>query len=339
MGFPVPSTVGATVTSVSATTLTPTLPTRANTNLLISHVQIQATGKTPSVGGVWTLGDTVNTGSISAAWAWCIVDGTEAAPVWSWAGAAACVAQVIRYTGNATPTGVGAFLNATADASTTVTTGALVTTADNSLCLNLIFASTSQTIPLPDDRTSIFSNASGNGSTRVAYGQVGLSGSTTDSPSVTITAANWISFTIEVLGTGVGSSEMRATEDVTTALESYSTPIMPARSTQVSEIVMETYSVPIMQALVTEVVCLVLRSVSSVTAIAEAAAATDEWRLFSGPLKQLIEETGNTGDQWVLQLSVSGADEGGLIRDPWDCDDWGRWQPGAGYRKGGNRVR
>ena len=207
MAFPVPGTIGANAVSASAATLTPALPaTLVNGNVLIAQIQVLATGKTIATATTgWTIGDSVNTGNMSAAWAWTIMATGRVAPVFTWTGAAACQAQIIQYSGNAaTPTGAKA--KATANASTTVTTNAITTTADNSLVLNILHTSTNQTIPLVADRTNITNVATADGSTRQCFGQVGISGSVTDNPSVTVTSANWVSFTIEVLGTGTGTA-------------------------------------------------------------------------------------------------------------------------------------
>ncbi len=93
----------------SATSISTSLPGgRSNGNLLIAHVQVQASGKTIAVsGGAWVIGDRDSTGNQSAAWAWCLVDGTEVAPTFSWTGAAACEIIILRFSGNATPTPIG----------------------------------------------------------------------------------------------------------------------------------------------------------------------------------------------------------------------------------------
>jgi hypothetical protein len=252
MALPAFVSQGAQSTSASATSLAPALPgTRTNNNVMIAFVTVSATGKTFSAGGGWTLFDSINTGNMSGAYFWRLVDGAEAAPTISWTGLAACQAQIFQYSGNDTTTPLGTGNKATANSSTTLTIASLATGAANTKLLALMAASTSQTIAAPSasagiapygNYTNVTNNASANGSTRIVHGDIPDSGDSSDAISVTITSANWVSFGVEVRGTGTSSgSADRATQTVQQVLESYSN-ANTLRATQTVQQVLESYS-------------------------------------------------------------------------------------------------
>lgn len=328
-------------TTASATTLAPAaLPgSRVNNNILFSWITIKAGGKSPTITEAgWSVPVVDNTGNQSGAWSWRIIDGTEAGPTWNWVGAAAAVVQVSQFSTPNPGAPIGVNNSADANASTTLTVASIPTTADNSLILIIGLYSSTQGIAVPDGyiQRDVFSNS--NSSYQMMTGQAIIAGNT-DAISATIGAAeNWVSFGIELLGSGVGVNNDRTSQVVQSMIEDYADPIDP-RTSQVVQSTIENYSDPTIM-FTTQIAMSFLRTTSTVNQITtEAASATDTWDYFAGTLVRLIEDTGNVTDEWRLVLSPSGGGEGGLIRDPWDCDEWGRWQPGAGYRQGGNRVR
>lgn len=233
---------GTQATTASATSLAPAaLPgSRVNNNLLFAFIGIKATGKSPSVGGGWTVGDTINTGTETGCWAWRLVDGTEAVPTFSWSGAAAATTQIMQFSGNAVSP-IGVKNKNAANSSTTETIASLTSSADNSLIIGVMTASTSQTIPTPTNWTQRAVLANANTSYEVVVGSALKSGSATDAISVTIASANWASFGIEILGSGTGIDNTRASQTAVQALETYSD-ATETRASQVVQQVLETYS-------------------------------------------------------------------------------------------------
>ena len=226
MAVPAFATVGAFANSASAASLAPALPASlvAN-NILISFVAVKSTGKTITASGVWTIGDSINANSVSAAWAWALAlgGGLDVACTFSWTGSAACSGQCIQYSGNDIVSPVNTSNKASADSSTTETIAALTTGADNCRVLDFLHASSSQTIPVPADFTSRATTANANGSIRLADASIAKAG-TTSAQSVAITSANWASFGIAILGSGSGVSAVRSSQNVLQVLESYSDP-------------------------------------------------------------------------------------------------------------------
>jgi hypothetical protein len=255
---------GAQSVSASAATLTPVLPASlVVNNLLISICSVSTSGKTITTATAgWTVGGQVSAGNMSAAWAWALDAAGLAAPAWTWSGAAACQASVLQLTGNATTGIIGNINSANANASTTETIASITTTANNSLILAILLASTSQTIPLPTNYTAAVSFGSADGSLRVADGAINVSGGTSDAISVTIASANWVSFGIEIHGTGAaGTDNERASQVVQANLYSYSN-TSNIRASQVVQPNLYSYSEP-SNIRVTQVVISVLRSVAT----------------------------------------------------------------------------
>ena len=262
-------TIGTYTQAAAATSVTPTLPaSRVNNNLLIAWVGVNASGKTFSVGGGWTIVDSVNTGNVSSCYATRLVDGTEAAPVFTWAGAAGSDAQVVQMSGNQTVGIIGNKNNATANSSTTETVASITTTAANSAIFVILTSSASTSIGTPTNYTIIAGgNNPGFVSNNVSWGLVGTSGASSSSISQTIASSNWVSFGFEIVGPGgapVGNFA-RDSQVVQEVLESYTTPANNARASQVVLEVIESYTTPIDNARVSQVVLQVLRTVSAAT--------------------------------------------------------------------------
>lgn len=238
-------TVGAISSSGSAAALAPALPaSRVNNNILISVVSANATGKTFALGGAgWTAGDSINTGNLSAAWAWRLVDGTETSPSWSWTGAAACESLVTQFSGNQTTTPIGNINKATANSSTTSTIASITTTANNSVILGTILISANAAVGLPVGWTNVSSNAGGGGSEHQFYGFVGTSGTQSEPVSQAIATSDWASFGVEIVGPGGTAINLnvRQTQVVQQVLQRYSS-TAAARQTQVVQQVLRSVS-------------------------------------------------------------------------------------------------
>jgi hypothetical protein len=133
--------------------------------------------------------------------------------------------------------------SATANASIAETIAALTTSAGNCAILDLLSASSAQTIPVPTNFTSRATTAGANGSIRMADAAL-LAAGTSLAQSVAITSADWSSFGIAILGSGSG--------------------VAAAHSSQVPEQVLYNYSDPTILH-VSQVVIQVLRTVTTQT--------------------------------------------------------------------------
>ncbi len=268
MGFPSTVNAGNDVTAGSVTSIVPTLPgSRVNGNLLIAECVVNASGKTIAVtggGGGWVIGDSANT-NISAAWAWRVIDGTESAPTLSWTGAASAQAIVIQWQGVAA-TPIGNFAQ-TQSIGASATSTTITSTADNSVVHDIVLTSFAPyTIGPPPftDRTILTTLAIGGvASILFDLGHINKSGTATDTASYsTPSSSSWVIFSVEVVGTGAGTAgDVRATQAIQEAIETYSTPILEARASQLIQEAMETYSVPILNSLATQICIQVLRTV------------------------------------------------------------------------------
>jgi hypothetical protein len=197
---PTPSlaTIGTLTGNASATTATLTMPASlVNGNILVGFIQLPAAGgKTFSVGGGWTIGDTDAAGN--SAWAWRYVDGSQAAPVFSWGGASVAwhgqVAQIqtVKVTG-----AIGASTKANGTVSP-IAVGAVTTTAARSLILAILLKAGSEVITVPTGFTSIAQFNDSTASDRLAVETVVASGAASDAVSVAITNAVWQGFLIEI---------------------------------------------------------------------------------------------------------------------------------------------
>lgn len=224
--------VGATASSASATTLTPALnATRTNNNILLSFIIVNGGGKSPTTATAgWTVGDSNNTGSSSAAWAWRIVDGTETAAVWTWAGAAACTGFVAQYTGNLTVAPIDATGKNTGSSPLIIYNGVTTTTAND--CI-IMYGSTvganNQMNTAPTNLTlRVTANGGGAGNGRLYDGLIfdpnptqGGSNVIQSATTGLLASSNWNSFTIALKGSGASSgSWVRSTQAVLQVLRS-----------------------------------------------------------------------------------------------------------------------
>lgn len=269
MAVPSFVSIGGATGAGSGTTLTPGLPaSRVNNNILISFCSVQGTGKTVTTATTgWTVGDSINAGSISAAWAWRLVDGTETAAVWTWTGSAANVGVEIQYSGNATVSPINTNNKANADSSSQVTIAALTTGADNCEIVDFITTSTNQTIPTPIGMTTRLTSQGGNGSMRISDGQMGKAGAT-EAESFPITSDNWVTFGIAILGSGTGTTpNARVTSVSAQVLEAQPLSENNVRVTSVSQQVLEAQPASENHVRVTSVSMQVLRTVSSITTL------------------------------------------------------------------------
>lgn len=214
----VPSFVnnGATTTTGSGTSLSPALPgSRTNNNILIAIIAVNASGKTFSVGGGWTVDQTVNTSNHSIARVSRLVDGAEAAPTISWTGNAAANAYIVQLTGNDTSTIYGASTSAQGNSGSDITSATLTTTADNSLVCHIVTESTSVVIAEP---TPNYTKSAGFTNTNISHafftGTAFVSGSSSDAILIPSSVGNWDSIAFELLGSGsaaAGEPAERAT--------------------------------------------------------------------------------------------------------------------------------
>lgn len=264
MALPTFVNLGTFGTFSAVATVTPALPgSRTNNNILFAYVNGATAGsKTFAVGGGWTIGDQKSdVGSQSTCWAWRLVDGTEAAPVFTWTGNMTGSAQVFQYTGNATVGPIHLNNKAGAAASTTLTIAAITTTVDNCRIIDILLTAAGQTIPIPPDFTTRANSSSGGGY-RWADGALGKAG-TTPAVSVAVTSTDWNSYGIALKGSGAGTSPVRATQVAKQVIEGY-TDSNTVRATQVTKQVIEAYSNP-NPVRVTQVSMQVLRTESSVS--------------------------------------------------------------------------
>jgi hypothetical protein len=142
-----PTFVNATTTSgaTSGTSGSATLVTsRVTGNLLIALIETQGGPKTFSVGGGWTIGGTQADSTMSSAWAWRYVDGSEAAPSFTWTGSNAWHSKMLQFHNVASTSAPGAFAS-TSGTGTAVSQSGITTSLDNSRVLALLFARTAQT--------------------------------------------------------------------------------------------------------------------------------------------------------------------------------------------------
>lgn len=272
--MPLPAWVnnGTANNTASATSLAPAaLPgSLVNNNILVSWIGIKITGESPTVGGGWSTPIVDNTGNESGAWSWRVVDGTEAVPTWSWVSAAAATTQIAQFTTPNPGAPIGVTNSADANASTTLTVASLTTTSDNSLIVDIYLASNSQTLGTPSGYTQRAVLANANTSYAMNAAPANKAGAI-DAVSLAVTSSNWVSFGIELLGSGAGADNTRATQVVVTDIETYSDAI-EVRASQVVAEAIESYSTPILEVRASQVVLQVLRTVaayaSSVTPVA-----------------------------------------------------------------------
>lgn len=189
---------GTFASSASATTLSPSLPgSRVNGNLLIAFfTQLNQTATVTVSGSGWTLGDNLNSTS-SGAWAWRIVDGSEAAVTFNSTANAQCTAQCFQISGTSVnPIGSKNSNDGTSD---TVVVASITTTAAKSMILAGLMVNTNTTISLPTGYTSGSVTANARGSNHWCYEIIVNSGGSSTAISQTVTGASrWLSFGIEI---------------------------------------------------------------------------------------------------------------------------------------------
>lgn len=181
--------------STSSTALAPPLPSnRANGDLMLAWVHTTAGGKTFSVGGVWTIIDQNSDANISMALAAGIVDGSEAAPFFSWSGAAAVHGRTLLVKRNhATP--IGNTTKATGS-STTLAVPAVTGLTAGSIVVAVLCTTGNQVIPVPNGYSSHAQyNDSFASDREVSEIPPGSSG---DAISVTISNLDWAGMMVEV---------------------------------------------------------------------------------------------------------------------------------------------
>ncbi len=230
---------GAWLNTGLASAATPALPgSRTTNNLLVALIAVAATGRTFSASAGWSITGQINTGGESAAIAWRLVDGTETACAWTWSGGnATSGGQIVQISGVDTVTPVGALV-ARSGTGTSITIGAVTTTADNSLIWCAAYCANSQTIPTANFYTDLGAVANANTSVRNFTGPVLNSGTVSDTDILTITSAGWASLSFEVHGTGhptIGS-HISDSQVVAQTLES----IGNATHTIASQVVLQT---------------------------------------------------------------------------------------------------
>ena len=159
---------GTLIGSTSAATLTPALPAGVTAGqYLLAFCQLPAVGGiTISVSSGWTIRATSNSAGASVCWADRVATGSDSAPVFTWAGAAVCHAQVLRYTGQS---GLGAIAKNQGASGTTLTPTSITTTADNSLVLELWFSGGSAAITPPWVSNSAFSDGCSSNATSACF--------------------------------------------------------------------------------------------------------------------------------------------------------------------------
>lgn len=172
---------------------------RVNGNFLIAFIQVFTGSKTISVSSGWTIVDDATDANQSSCWAWRLVDGTETAATFSWSGSATWHADCYQFSGNDTPSPVGAH-NKNSGNSTTLSVSAVTTTNPNSDVIALLLTSTNLTIPTPTGYTSRNAFNDGNGSNEIADETVVSSGVASDAVSVSVTSGPWSGFIIELKG-------------------------------------------------------------------------------------------------------------------------------------------
>lgn len=201
-----PAYVNAGVLAAStAATATPALPaSRVTGNLLIAFISANSATQTFAVSAGWTLGgDLANAsgpGAGSNTWAWRLVTGSEAAPVFTWTTSGAYTAQVLQFSGvSATPMGAHAFAPPHTGSSNTILFSSITTTHANSLVAAIALAGGSQTLPAPAGWTQNSQTANANRSNVVASLAFPTSGSAASPPSITSPLlATYTTFTIEI---------------------------------------------------------------------------------------------------------------------------------------------
>ena len=191
---------GAPTTGSLVTTLTPALPpSRVNGNLLLAQININNGTETVAWPGGWTVIENWNTSNQTGSKAYRFVDGTETAPVLTWANAAYCQAEITQISGAKNPNPIGASSHAGAQG-TSVSCPTITTTGANSLVINR--SSTGETMPLwlPTPWRPRMSGGNSNFAWHIADQYIPTSGTASASTASTLYANDYYTnMTTEIL--------------------------------------------------------------------------------------------------------------------------------------------
>jgi len=197
-----------TFATATAASITPALPgSRVNGNLLVAEVR--ATGNTSpetislgSGSSSWTIGPTINQGGAHpSVIAWRIIDGTETAPTFNITTLETLQAQIVQYAAPIyTPAPIGASTSNSGSAVTVITCGAIITTAADSLVVNIVSNINTTAPPAPAGWTSDLTTSSGLGYGSVEWAslQEAARGTNSGATSVSNTTAVFTAFTFEI---------------------------------------------------------------------------------------------------------------------------------------------
>jgi hypothetical protein len=195
--------IGTRAQSAAATTLSPAKPTvlALSSGALIAVVTTKNNDTHATATSGWTKLDQVNNGASFTASLWIAAQGA-AAPVFTWTGSVACSAIIAYY-----PDAAGATDSATIGASTSNTgtgsshtTSAIVSTRANSLAVLIDVLASNNAYPTPAGWTDNSTSGSSTDGGRYYFGSksLGASGTSSGGSTMTVTAATWISWEIEL---------------------------------------------------------------------------------------------------------------------------------------------
>jgi hypothetical protein len=197
-----PSFVNSGVFPVNAglTSITPPLPSpRSNGNMLFAFCRV-AGSPTIVVGGGWTLVDNFLGSGAANVWAWRIVDGTEAAPVFSWTGANTAMAMALQIAGASPSLPYGTVSHAAGTASP-ITAPSITTAKSNSLILVYMASAGSTPLPTPSGYANQAANGPNAGAVNEAATQITIlqSGQASTAISFAYSSVGWVSQVLEIV--------------------------------------------------------------------------------------------------------------------------------------------
>lgn len=189
--------------TASVTSISPARPNvRKNGNLLLAFVSLIGAATVSVSGTGWTLIETTNDGTITQAWAWCLISGSEADPSFSWTGSLNAYSIILQYCNSDQSAPIGAHQSATGN-STTIAVSAVTTTRNNSLVMGYLQPVSSDNVPgLPTNYNRKFfltKLTTPTSSPRVVDEFIATSGTGSDAVSVSITSGAWRGNLIEIL--------------------------------------------------------------------------------------------------------------------------------------------
>lgn len=198
MSAPVFQNDGGINGALGGTTATASLPgSRSNGDLLLAECQVLTGLKTIVETSDWHIEDDATDANTSTCWAWRYVDGTEAAPNFSWTGSAVWHCKVVRYNGVASALAIGAKSNGKGN-SATLAIGAITTTQPDSTVVALLLDSGGGTIPTPSGYTSESAFADAFASDKWADQAFPSAGSSSGAISLSISSVPWSGFLFEL---------------------------------------------------------------------------------------------------------------------------------------------